>query len=299
MQRRLWFVSESAESRATDSASARQIMRTMFHRFSLALPFLTLVVVLSDELGQLQAKERTITVVTNEYPPYHDPHHKDHGLSFVIIRSIFGQAGITVKEKFLPTNRLIAEMLQGHHLAMLGNKKNFKVEDLEQMEEVPYQLLRLVLYYRKNQASEFANKPLASLAGKRAAVIRSSVTSKMFEDAGIKVTEVELIDSQFRMLAAGRVDMISVLDLTALEFLNSSKGQEFKDLLESAPKAIKTISGSIIFDRRNPDSREFAAIFRRELAVYRTKETYRTDLQKYYGEGELPIELLDYVKLRE
>ncbi len=223
--------------------------------------------------------------------------HKDHGLSYVIIRSVFAQAGITVKEKFLPNARLVSEMRAGKLLAILGNKNYFTPQDLESMEVVPYQTLRFVIYYPKGREAAFVDKPLTSLAGKRAIVIRASVTKKIFEEAGIKVIEVESIEQQFRMMAADRADMMGILDLAALDFLHSEKGKEFANKVAFTQKALKTVSGSIIFNRKNQESLELANIFRRELAVYRTKDTFQKDLKKYYGAGELPVELLDYVTL--
>ena len=104
----------------------------------------------------------------------------------------------------------------------------------------------------------------------------------------MKVAEVQ-IESQMKLLKAGRIDFAAVGLLTGLDLIAKLfPGQE--DEFAFIRKPIMELPTSIYFNKRFPKSDAYAERFRTGLKAIIANGQYLLILENYYGKGNIPVE---------
>ena len=236
-----------------------------------------------------------VQIVTFYYPPVMDSNKLHGGLMGEIVNAAFHEVHIDSDLVYYPAKRVLFTFIGTEKcLACIGPVAliDRQPEDKKlQVIRIPplVDILMVFMYYKPTHG----NKPttygqLTELSGFRVGTILGSNTIPLLQGAGINVSEAT-VESQIKMLKANHIDFAAIgfltgLDLTAKLF----PGRE--DEFAFIRKPIMELPTSIYFNKRYPQSDEYAAQFRTGLNAITKNGQYLQILEKYYGKGNIPSE---------
>ncbi|EPJ49748.1 MAG: hypothetical protein OFPI_22880 [Osedax symbiont Rs2] len=168
----------------------------------------------------------TIVLSTEEYPPYTSQFLKHYGIANHIISEAMALEGINVEFKFFPSQRSFVTAEQ-------GDVDGSTVWVWRKVRERGFYYGESIMaagkdgFFHKRGLTfnwDPANPDYSDLAGKEIVAIIGFNYGELFMQAEknklIKVTRVANIEQAFRMLLAGRVDLLMLQDVPGFHSLN-------------------------------------------------------------------------------
>ena len=200
----------------------------------------------------------TITLATGEWSPFIGETLNDYGLHSKIIKTVFTEMGYEVKLEFMPWKRVYELTKKGNYIATFTWSKT-----PERQEEMLYpknvlSLSKEVGFYKKDKfPNGLSVNSIDDIKTQNLKVvgIASYWYEKALKDKGIKMHIVSTGELAWKMLNAGRADlMIENVDVGKAES-QTALGQGKNEMFEiTAP--LKTQEMFLIFSRVHPKSKE-------------------------------------------
>lgn len=236
-----------------------------------------------------------VSIAGCEYPPYHCA--ESSGLATEMIGAVFDTVNMKSEVKLLPFKRRNAAFtnlsLDAHVPGKVHLDKN-EAKDTET--EIFYYANICLVYYTPGLKTDDLEKlrnfnKISELNYMRAATIQKSATSALFEKNGFKTDYAEDVPTLLRMLKKGRVDIIALIDITALISVG--------EMYDTAESVSFDISGPLItvplgtaFHKKHGRYRELIGSFRKGLETIKKNGEYIRVFERYYGENNVPKNVL-------
>jgi len=254
--------------------------------------FIYLILLLFISVLPVCAEEENIRIATFEYPPMISEILPKDGLLGEIVHEAFRQEGVGVTVEYLPQRRLIGTIIgTDRFAACLGPVNLIKRREADKnvICMTPLTDIIMVFYYHKPGWPQTpVYEKLEDLGKRSVGVVYGSNTTRFLTAAGLQVEE-STIESQFRKLRLGRVDLAGVGLLTGkmtLEKLFPDETEKF----DVVTKPFLELPTSIFFNRPHPQSHVFSEKFVKGFEKIRQSGDYIRILEKYYGKGTIPPE---------
>lgn len=234
------------------------------------------------------AAQTEVKVIGIEYPPFITA-AGDNGMSVELLRAALG-TGYTVTLTVAPPNRAAQDFLSGKAPVSLFTSDYSKAASVKRVDNVNTN----IVFFQNKTKNPVSWKALADLAGKNIAVTRSQTGQgpliKALTDAGAKLTEVDAIEVGFKLLEAGRVDLVFSVDLTGHTLV--AKLFPGNESLVPTDKPYVTIPGGPYFNTAIEGGEKLLADFKAGMAAIIKDGTAQKILEKYYGKGRVPANAL-------
>ncbi len=224
------------------------------------------------------AQSKTITAAADPYPPFVDQENPTDGLSLEIIRAAFNVQGYSVKMKFLPWTRAIANVKDGSidiipDKWMTEEDKNlYNFSDSYAVNEV---------VFIKPKGSSFEYNGINSLDKKTIGVVRGFKYSDEFNKAtNFKRDDSDDILTNIKKLVSGRLDLTLEDRIVASSLLNKTD-TSLLEKIEFTKRALTVNKLYIATGKSNKRATEIITAFNKGLAVIKANGVYASIMKKY------------------
>lgn len=231
---------------------------------------------------------KTLRLVTESWPPYaYDCAGKACGMDVEVAMLVLARLGYEAKIQFVPWPRAQAQLQAGKADAILDISKG-EINERESFLRFPAEPLSTSsssLFYRK--AEPFTYQGLASLRGKRVAVVRGYNYSANFMSATHFFRESGVSHEQnMKKLARGRVDLALMDTAVGFYLIHMLR---LEGAIACDPTRFVSAKLYLAFASR-PELAELVADFDRELMAYKRTVDYQQLLARYgLTEGQEPV----------
>lgn len=180
--------------------------------------------------GVLQAERIKLLHFVEEanWPPFTEQKSgmAESGLSLELMQAIFSHMGISIDIALYPQKRVLLNVYEGKFDGVTMMSKNSEREKyLAFSDRVMLKLGQL--YYRADRPHKLEWESYDDLRGLTIGITRGHNYGSDFEDArqrgDFKVVEVTRVEQSFFLLAAGRVDALLCIEMTANHILRKNR----------------------------------------------------------------------------
>lgn len=227
-------------------------------------------------LPSLTAKT-TIRIASGEYPPFTSEDSNSGGFANHVIAEAFKRVDYGIKFVYLPWERSKREAMSGRYQAASywncseKNKKGFFCSE-------PVLNIDFVFFYLKSKPMGDWNT-LDDLKKYRIGITRGYTYTKEFWAAvKSKKLEAEVVtdDKQNLLkLLNGRIDVMILDPVVTYALIRKSFNPNVRQLIETHPKALAQIPGSLLFPIKLKESPKLLKIFNQGLAILKKEGVYQ------------------------
>ena len=222
-----------------------------------------------------------VTVATTEYSPFTDSAAIHGGFVNRVIREAFARKGIAVEFKYLPWKRAVVMSTEAKYDALSFTFENaereldfFFSDQLSDHSEV---------FFIKKGTNIPDWENLSDLSeydfGATRAYTYTDEFSSLVKMGTLKATEVPDDLTNFKKLAAGRIDIFPMDEITGWSIVNKEL-PTLKHTLETLEKPLRATKGFLCFPRKAAQSEALLKIFNEGLETIKDDGTY----QRFYNE---------------
>ncbi|ANW25516.1 hypothetical protein BA953_15630 [Vibrio coralliilyticus] len=171
---------------------------------------LTLVITMLSLLCSFCTTAKTVTMVTDEWPPFFSEYLPKNGVSSEIVREALARKGYTLELVFVPWARAMEMTKEGKSHALFGTWYSDEIKD-------DFYFSKQTIgngdgHFIASEYSGVGSITLGTLSGHTIAFVRgypiSSELRALIDSKQVKVYEVTRIEQLFKMHESGRVDLI-------------------------------------------------------------------------------------------
>ncbi len=209
------------------------------------------------------------TIVTGEYLPFINPKAQDLGPHSLIVKEVFQDLKWKFEPKFFPWKR-VQKMIQNNEATFsyswFKNKEreNDFVYSSEPIEEIP-----IYIYFNKLKLTDLNRKPdLGDFKNYRSSVIAGYWQEEVFKKEGIKYIVTPTLESNFALLADGRVDFVISSKLSADEALLKMDKNKI-DVISRMSIPYKIDQLFFVASRKNANAKKFIDEWDNALRKYK------------------------------
>ncbi len=235
---------------------------------------------------------KLINIATIDYPPLMG---EQEGLMTDIVKEAFSIQEYQVNYTLIPMARIAWSITEGDSDAAIGSIHWLRGKQLlEQVRHKTIYYTGMHLFYRKQQFPEGINyQDLSEINQYKIGYIRSGSMLQVLKKAGIKPQLVKDLATNSRKLKTQRIDMFVATELGGWGAIKK-KYPDAVNEFAMMPRPILDIlgSGDVIFPLKN---KHIQGIFERGLLKLINNGGYRQILEKYYGKGKIPTNLLPLI----
>lgn len=215
-----------------------------------------------------------------------------YGLFPDIVGASFKEVGQPVEFQVYPFNRIVPLVKSGELAGALSPIGNFAGEEGKTVVyDRPVITGALVFFYMKSRFPSGIDvhslDDLGKLAKYKIGILRGAPQEGLFKEKGLTVEEVSEEESDFNKLAAGRVDLVSTLDLIGLYVLRQLKIEGC-----TASDPVSMIPMTVVFSKASPRSEQLAKDLSRGWEAAKKNGALAKVLEKYYGPNGAPAHTL-------
>ncbi|WP_147818709.1 substrate-binding periplasmic protein [Salidesulfovibrio onnuriiensis] len=225
--------------------------------------------------------QESVTLAVDIWPPYVTGQGDNEVGGFVtdIVRQAFTATGMKTEISFSSWKRCIEGVKHGEFTA------SYPWYDIPERHEFalfsePICRLRYSIFYRRDRLGEFDYQNISDLKEYTVATLRGTIGEVLLKEAGVKALYPLTPDLCFRMLMAGRVDIV-VEDLAAGRALIRNDYPDMIGKIATAKKPLKDDPAHLIVSRKNPAAQHIVERFNRGLEVLRESGEYDMILKSY------------------
>lgn len=220
------------------------------------------------------AQEAALRLVTLDYPPYIlNDNDQAKGPIVDIVREAFRRMGRSVTIEFFPWSRSLSMVTSGTADGLFTIKKTADRESTLRYPNEPLLSQDYVFFVRRDSTFRF-DGDYASIANARIGVISNTSYGTRF-DAAVKqgiFTNLDIsydYEHVFRMLQAGRIDIVICSHLVGLKFIRQINAAD--QIVVSGPPS-ETARSYLVFTRKY-DSATLSNAFDQAIAAMRRDGT--------------------------
>lgn len=227
-----------------------------------------------------------IVLQANESPPYWSKLEANGGLGSELVQAISAAAGLQTRIDFVPLTRMIEDRDNND----LGNPE-FYMEQQEFAAIIPIAISEASLfYYRPHFPQPPRIDSFDDLKQYRLGVLKGTLINRnAFEQWGLHFETSYTQASLFKKLKAGRLDLVFEIDLVGQQMIAQVFSHEADNFVRQ-PLANSLSPIAIMLDAESPNAQIIAAQYRRGLAAIIANGRYQAIVQKYYPNGQLPVD---------
>lgn len=214
------------------------------------------------------------------------------GLFPDLVAASFKEVGQPVEFQAYPFNRIVPMVKAGEVAGVLSPIGNFAGEENKTVVyDRPVITGALVFFYKQ---SRFPNgldvrsiDELGKLAKYKIGILRGAPQQPLLQSKGLNLEEVAEEESDFKKLAADRIDLVSTADLIGLYLLRQLK---IEGCVASEPLTL--IPMTVVFTKANPRSEQLSKDLTRGWEAAKKNGTLAKVLEKYFGPNGAPAHAL-------
>lgn len=236
----------------------------------------------------------TVPAIASEYPPYLSSTPGEN-FSGELAQAAFQKSGVDLAIDYYPLKRYGMLGDQSATPVLLGDTSHLTEERLKTLSTVPILTIRLVLmYYKPAYPQGISYETLDDLKPYRIGQVLGSASEDIFKAANIEA-ETSQLEGVIRKLQSKRIDLGVVADLSGIMLVKKLFPEEIENFgyLE---KTLITFPGSILFDRKHPKGEHAETLFRQGFQALKQEGKHRDILEKYYGNGQIPLNVLQFYR---
>lgn len=249
----------------------------------------SLALLLLAALG-LGAQARTEILIT-EYPPFMSAGEKP-GLWCELAAAALAKEGVKAGFTAQPLDRIKAAVRSGGAVALLNSTLVIAADEASAflVNPQPYVFAEVVIFYpAARYPAGFRLSSPKDLAGKTVGALRGTGSVAKLTEAGAILELSDDIDSMFKKLGAGRVEMVAVADIAGIEAAkrllpDGGAGFSYTGFYQSPI--------DLIFSKGNPEGLVLQGKFKAGLAKIKADGSYLAIVAKYYPAGKINRNIL-------
>lgn len=231
------------------------------------------------------ARKGVIEFGSSDTPPFYSPGLAKDGMAGEIVHALLAESGMKGRIHYFPLKRLLTDLRNNH----LGDPDNFAGQKFSAI--VPVALYRTAFfYYRPRHPKGMQYRKPEDLNGYKIGMIRGTLENRSyFDNNAIKVSEADSVQTLFRQLKEGRIDLCGVIRETGLHTVKQMYPAEADNFVPlEIPKSTGPIT--IMIDADYPDGSAVGAKIDEALKRIIKNGKYLQILEKYYGKGKVPAD---------
>ncbi|WP_080801376.1 substrate-binding periplasmic protein [Desulfamplus magnetovallimortis] len=219
------------------------------------------------------AQDNSVRISSGEYAPWTSASAPHGGFVNHLISEAFKQKGYTVSFDYLPWKRAYLMAKNGEYQAT-----SFWADTEKEYSEFFYRSLpvmqaKVVFFHLRSKPMRKWEK-MTDLKDYRIGTMIGETSTKMLEDAGLKVDNAPKTEHCFKKLLAGRIDIFPLDVLTGLEFLQTQFTVDQADLISYDARPLFETSASLMFPKCMGNSEALVAIFNQGLTILKNEGRY-------------------------
>lgn len=255
--------------------------------------FILCAIVCAAIFHSASARASPLQISVFDYPPYIHKKTPNKGLGADLIREAFRTENIQVEFVFHPAKRGATYVARGKLFATIGTLHRLPEEIRRQITSVPLFYARVSAFYRTDRLSPPSFKKLSDLDQYKIGVINGGIDNVLLKRRqSLKLTEVDSLNQIFQLVHNGRLDLGISFGLSGWIYLKLHYNQEL-DQWGIAQDVLASISAHLIISKKYENSQQYQRQFERGLKTIRTNGTYKHLFERYYGEGQVPLHVMD------
>lgn len=239
------------------------------------------------------AAEQKVVISSVIYPPLVfklNDQVKEEGMLREIASKAYQASGYKANYELIPMSRNVWSIDKRMADACLGAMEWFRRQGKEDLvSHVDLVNLKFVAFYRKSRFPDGIEfKALSDLRGYTFGNVRGSSSQHILESAGLRIDLVKNVKLNFKKLEADRFDFAVAFRITGT-YLAGVMFQGKEDQFAYIDKHLLDMPLSMIFLKQNKFMKKK---FEKGLMKIVRDGTYYSILEKYYGKGKVPDDII-------
>ena len=220
--------------------------------------------------------DKTLTLVSTDYPPYFASDLSEGGTLTAIARAAFKAEGYDMDVVYRPWARVMYEVKNGEHDGVLAVWYSADREDFLAYSDSVAQT-KIGFYGRRNKPIKVND--LASLHSYTVGTVRGYANPPSFDAANLHTEEVVDDLTNLKKLAAERIDL-ALIDMALAHWLISKNLPASGSKISALEPPVETMPLYIGISRKLPDYAKVVADFNRGLTKIRRNGEYAKILKR-------------------
>lgn len=244
-------------------------------------------------LISINAKENTLIVAADPWPPFIDPESPDGGLCIEIIRESFKTQGYTILFKEVPWARAISGVKLGKYDIL---PDVWYSKDRSEYLYFSKPFIENKLKFIKLKTSNFEYTDIESLNGKTVGTIRDFSYDQVFMDSDIVTKEpTASLKQNILRLIYNRIDLVLEDELVAITVIKKDF-PEFINKIEFCKQPLSIKNLYIASGYKNPRHKEIIDTFNKGFDEIISNGSYKNIMERYLlhinNNSEAPFNLV-------
>lgn len=241
--------------------------------------------------------EDAFEILAFENPPTTSPSILGEGLGVELMKAAFQEVGVRPILNYLPLKRVVKMMQDQEAPALLGNNLYFTEEEKAYLPVTPLILSRFVfVYYKPTYPEGIRYDTFEDLRPYIIGVRLGSNAGIPLKKANLNVQETSTIDGMFKQLQSNRINLLVTLDLTVPLTVRTLFPEEEANFV-ILPKPLQEYWAGMVFNTNIPEGVAYQARLTEGIEKIKRNGTYLKIYEKYYGAGNVPQTVLDFINL--
>ena len=209
-----------------------------------------------------------LTLVSIDYPPFSGQSLKNYGPLVDITTQVFSQAGYQSSVIFMPWARAINWCQQAKIDGIIGIWQTKERQEFGYF-SAPLVANQMIFYQNVDQNIQFES--FAQLAAQKIVIgtVRGYALADGLEKSGVELYQVADDEQNFRMLAKGRVDLITVDKEFARYLLSQPPFSVIREQVKPLAHVLRVEPQHVLMCGKTDGARIRAEHFNEQLAIFR------------------------------
>ncbi|WP_147818707.1 substrate-binding periplasmic protein [Salidesulfovibrio onnuriiensis] len=228
------------------------------------------------------AFEQPVTIAVSYWPPYLEKDDPTQGMASELVVKALGASGIKVRFVFVPWARALDGVRHGTFAAsfpwlITSERQNFA------WFSQPIMLMRYVFFYRRDKHKRITFQTLEELRRYSIVGMLGYYYERPFLEAGLNVDYKLNGDIAFRMLEAGRADLLAEDEAVGWYLLKKDYPQAIDIFASTRPFMV--MPGHLIVSKKLPDGQKLVEAFDRGMQMLQGTGEYERIVGRYRAKG--------------
>lgn len=216
---------------------------------------------------QRAVKTSPVRLVTGEFAPFVGEKLNAGGMTARMMRQIFKAMGLQISLDFRPWKRGYQATLRNEYTATFPYSKNAEREEIWWYSDELYNLDEVFFSASDTKVSFDSHQDLAGRAVCKPIGYNLFELEELYEQGVITLERPTDMQSCFRMLMAGRVDLVMTNRMVGDNLIQELNLEP--DNIRVLSKPFRRISHHLIVPKSLPEGKAFIAKFNRHLSIFR------------------------------
>lgn len=258
------------------------------------LLFLAIFILLLLFSSELAAE--SVKVISFSAPPFMgSTRHSADGVLIELTKELLKASSIEAQIDMLPRARANITFEEGKIPLYIGPAKSLNKDFRKHITQIPLLIVLNVVFYKKNQFPNFRFKQFTDLNNYSIGVILGGGNERTVKKNDLNFESVQSYKSLFKMLNAGRNELVIAPILSAKIAIEEIFPYGIKDFVYYRENPFQTVPGALIINN-HLDSGTLLNKINAGLATIYANGTWLKTMEKYYGKGEVPEHSINLIK---